>query len=588
MKRIIAVLLVLALSLSIAPSAFAATDESIAAADRLYKLGLFEGTGTDADGNPIYDLDRAPTRHEAVTMLVRLLGKEEEALSGKWTIPFTDVADWAKPYVGYAYTHKLTDGIDAAKFGGNNPVTATQYLTFVLRALGYDSTADFRWDSAWELSDSIGLTEGEYTADNNAAFLRGDVTTISAAALALNMKNSELSLYKSICSPAVPKVMIYTDTDIPRSPYVDCDVRIIGDGQNIADNGATIKIRGNTTAEGKKKPYNIKLSFKSDVLGMGKAKKWCLLANCFEKTLLRNALAFDLARETGVPFTPDYRYVDVYLNDVLLGNYMLTEAVEVGPSRVDIDTDNNEYLLELDWKPEDEDCYYFYSYGGELKFAINEPEIDDLTEEQKEYVTSLIAKPEAALDSGDYAQVQEYFDVDSLSSFYLFLEFFRNVDVAHSSTRFHIKDGKIYGGPAWDYDLSAGNYSYNYYPYMYSEDNTTYKGLYAVEMKWLGLLTGYEEFQTLVEEKFLENFEIFENLYADNSLGTNRIDALLEAYGESIQRNFSEAGWGIGWRYSTLERYPDATYEGNIETLRSWLRNRAHWLLETWELTLPE
>lgn len=588
MKKIIALLLVLALSLSIAPAAFAATDESLTAADRLYLLGLFEGTGIDAEGKPIYELDRAPTRHEAVTMLVRLLGKEEEALSGKWQTPFTDVVSWAKPYVGYAYTNGLTDGIETAKFGGDRSVTATEYLTFVLRALGYDSAADFRWDAAWELSDSIGLTDGEYSAANNADFVRGDVAIISADALPTLMKDSTLTLYKSICTPDVPKVMIYTDTDIPRSPYVDCDVRIIGDGKNISDTEATIKIRGNTTAEGKKKPYNIKFSAKRDVLGMGKAKKWCLLANCFEKTMLRNALAFDLARETGVPYTPDYRYVDVYLNDVLLGNYMLTEAVEVGADRVDIDTDNNEYLLELDWKPEDEDCYYFYSYGGQLKFAINEPEIDDLTEEQKEYVTSLIAQAEAALDSGDYAQVEKYFDVDSMSSFYLFLEFFRNVDVAHSSTRFHIKDGKIYGGPAWDYDLSAGNYSYNYYPEMYSDDNVTYKGLYAVEMKWLGLLTGYEEFQTLVEEKFIENFEIFENLYADNSLGTNRIDALVEANSVSIQRNFSEAGWGIGWRYSTLERYPDATYEANVETLRSWLKNRAQWLLETWELTLPE
>jgi len=127
--------------ISIVPVASAATTEAIDAANSLYSLGLFQGTGINTDGTPIYDLDRAPTRHEAVTMLVRLLGKESEALSGTWSTPFTDVADWAKPYVGYA--NNLTTGTSETTFSGNNTVTATQYITFVLRALGYSSETDF-------------------------------------------------------------------------------------------------------------------------------------------------------------------------------------------------------------------------------------------------------------------------------------------------------------------------------------------------------------------------------------------------------------------------------------------------------------
>ncbi|MBR5228489.1 MAG: S-layer homology domain-containing protein, partial [Firmicutes bacterium] len=156
----------------------AASKEATISADALYSLGLFSGTGTDADGKPIYELDRAPTRNEAVAMLVRLLGKETEAKAGEWEIPFTDVAAWAKPYVGYAYAKGLTAGTSATTYSGDAKITASQYLTFVLRSLGYDSSKDFKWDRAWELSDKIGLTDGRYDVTTKT-FLRGDVTIIS-------------------------------------------------------------------------------------------------------------------------------------------------------------------------------------------------------------------------------------------------------------------------------------------------------------------------------------------------------------------------------------------------------------------------
>ena len=103
MKRFCALLLSFVLILSLSPAAAAASSEATAAADKLYSLGLFQGKGYTAGGSPIYALDDLPSRQEAVTMLVRLLGKETEAKAGKWNIPFTDVDAWAVPYVGYAY-----------------------------------------------------------------------------------------------------------------------------------------------------------------------------------------------------------------------------------------------------------------------------------------------------------------------------------------------------------------------------------------------------------------------------------------------------------------------------------------------------
>ena len=196
MKRILTLMLTIILALGMIPvTAFGASDEATAAADILYELGLFSGTGTNPDGTPIYELDRAPTRQEAITMLVSLLGKKEEAMSKTWETPFTDVANWAKPFVGYANANGLTSGTSKTTFGGNDLITDTQYLTFVLKVLGYKVGTDFQWDKAWELSDEIGLTNGEYPTEN---FLRGDIAKISEKTLSMKLKDSNVMLLRKL------------------------------------------------------------------------------------------------------------------------------------------------------------------------------------------------------------------------------------------------------------------------------------------------------------------------------------------------------------------------------------------------------
>ena len=200
-KRIMTCLLMAAMLVSFVPTAYAVSTEAYNAAGVLNNIGLFNGTGTKADGSPEFDLGRAPARDEAVTMLVRLLGKETEAKNGTWDMPFNDVAEWAKPYVGYAYANGLTSGTSATTFGGSQTVTATQYLTFVLRALGYDSSVDFAWDKAWELSDKIGMTDGEYKA--GGTFLRGDVAIVSRNALDVEQKDKSETLAEKLIKEKV-------------------------------------------------------------------------------------------------------------------------------------------------------------------------------------------------------------------------------------------------------------------------------------------------------------------------------------------------------------------------------------------------
>ncbi len=200
-KRVVSFFLVIVIVFSLAPSAFAASDRSLYCASSLYALGLFKGVGQNSDGSPAFELDRAPTRAEAVVMLVRLLGKEREALNNTWAQPFGDVQDWAAPYIGYAYSAGLTRGVGDRVFGSGTPVTASQYITFVLRALGYSSDKDFKWDSAYTLSDSLGFTSGEYGA--SASFSRGDAAIVSYNALSQKIKNGTNLLSSLYASGAV-------------------------------------------------------------------------------------------------------------------------------------------------------------------------------------------------------------------------------------------------------------------------------------------------------------------------------------------------------------------------------------------------
>ena len=201
-KTLLSLLLSIAMACSFIPSAAAASSEAALAADTLYELGLFKGTGTNADGTPIFDLNKTPTRNQAIIMLVRLLGKEEMALSGTWDIPFTDVPENMRPYIGYAYANGLTNGTSATTYSGTNPIRANQYITFVLRALGYVSGEDFEVSTAWNFSDEIGLTTGQYNG-KTTSFIRGDVAVISSNALSVQLKTSNKSLAEKLISDGV-------------------------------------------------------------------------------------------------------------------------------------------------------------------------------------------------------------------------------------------------------------------------------------------------------------------------------------------------------------------------------------------------
>lgn len=154
-------------------------------ADQLKALGLFQGTEQG------YELDRAPTRAEAATMLVRLLGKEADAQKLEYTAPFTDLEDWQKPYVQYLYDNELTSGATETTFEPESLCSAQMYTTFLLRALGYSDAeaADFTYQDAITFGESIGLVD--YANCNQQKFLRDHIAAMSLTALNTAVKGDE-------------------------------------------------------------------------------------------------------------------------------------------------------------------------------------------------------------------------------------------------------------------------------------------------------------------------------------------------------------------------------------------------------------
>ena len=183
-----------------------ATDYN-ALADGLKALGLFKGSDTGYGFG--HDLEAKPTRIQALIMFLRLIGEEQAALSTTAACPFTDVPAWCQPYVAYAYEQGLTKGVDDAAmlFGTADYVTAGQYVTFILRALGYQDsgdTPDFTWDTALQRGMDLGiLTAGEYKMLMEEPFLRAQVAYLSYFALEHTYKDRAETLQTQLTTSGV-------------------------------------------------------------------------------------------------------------------------------------------------------------------------------------------------------------------------------------------------------------------------------------------------------------------------------------------------------------------------------------------------
>lgn len=165
-------------------------------ADALKELGLFKGSDTGYGSG--YDLEAAPTRIQGLILFLRLIGEEADALASTAPCPFTDVPAWAAPYVAYAYEKNYTKGMSETTFAPSLPLRSSEYLTFLLRALGYRDSGenpDFAWDTALSTALELGLLDPyEHKVLTEEPFLRAQVAYVSYYALDAHPKGSPVTL----------------------------------------------------------------------------------------------------------------------------------------------------------------------------------------------------------------------------------------------------------------------------------------------------------------------------------------------------------------------------------------------------------
>ena len=352
--------------------------------------------------------------------------------------------------------------------------------------------------------------------------------------------------------------------------YVDCTVSLCADEElSFEAVSARIKGRGNSTFQHDKKPYKIKFDEKISVLGEGAAKEWTLIANHMDYSLVRNRLAYAVGAAIGLEYTTSANFVDVYLNGEYLGVYLLCEQIETGKNRVDIEdsleVDETGYLIELDARAPDEGeegIDYFYSKAASQPYGIKSPDTEDVafTADRVEFIKNYVDSAYDALLGTDYSAVCNYLDVDSFVNGYILDELFKTTDVGFSSFYLY-KDagGKLFRGPIWDYDLSAGN--------SIVESAAVPNSIYAgAANPWYARLLTFPEFREAVGKRLVEVSE-------EISFVIDSEFKFFEDSKASFERNFVK--WDIlgecSMEYTSQEVCELKTFDEQLSYLKNWL-----------------
>lgn len=352
---------------------------------------------------------------------------------------------------------------------------------------------------------------GGGSSGSKSSAAKSSVAPSSVAAVVSSSSSSSSAISSSAASmPAdfprgtVETLPVLNITTTGSAPIVSKETYLTGTfaltGENITSADGTLEVRGrgNSTWAWDKKPYRLKLTNSVEMLGMPASKHWVLLANYADKTLMRNDIAFMFSRSVGMEYTVRNQYVELMLNGKYQGVYQLVEHIRVAKDRVNVpelkvaDTDAEKitggYLMEVDFRMHKDYCIgnsweSFCSNGVNLDrqktfcvdsnhgmnpFCMDTPEtlLEPAWAAQRDYIAKYIADTETALFGNNFADpalgYAAYIDVDSAVNYFLINELFKNPDGAVASFYLYKKrNGKLFFGPVWDFDLALGNAGYD-------------------------------------------------------------------------------------------------------------------------------
>lgn len=325
------------------------------------------------------------------------------------------------------------------------------------------------------------------------------------------------SLYPYV---GLPRIVIRTENNKgveTRKNFVNAKFQIFGQSNpesKVYD--MMIRGRGNTTwLFYPKKPYAIKFNEKVSLFGLPKAKKWVLLANYRERTLMRNALALKVASDTDLKWNPKGVFVELFLNEKFLGNYYLCEKIEVKKNRLNIDKES--YLLEFDTNYDEE-----YKFKTKIKkYPVNIKNPENPTDASFEYIRNYIDTVESIIYKGKWdLDIEDYIDFNSFADYFIVYNVSQNYEINHPKSVFMYKEPnkKLKVGPVWDFD--------------YMTFKPTKLGLCCVGSLWYDKLRKNQNFISILKKKW--------NSYKKEFLKNDVfIDSIADYIRESNERNLS-------------------------------------------------
>ena len=539
----------------------------------------------------------------------------------------------AQPGVDWSTLHAYGDGEKESTRIGIQNIDGVN--TLVLPSAVSPSAVILSWDvqdsvavtvsgskgiTPWNSGEALDLTklcnEGDYTLSFLAPF-RGESSRYELKILF----SGQVSAMYLVSDDPANEGRVWVESSADKSNKATGSMILQkADGTLVYNDAVTqIKGRGNSTWKAEKKPYQIKLASKTDLLETGtdenKSKTWVLLANYYDPALLRNTLMLNFGSALGMGAVIESTPVDLYYDGEYRGSYLLSEKVEVGTGRVDITDleDANEeanpgvdieefptatattangatytycegmaspeditggYLLEMDLGVRAvEEVSYFYTKRGEY-VVVKSPEYAG--REEMEYIATLYQEYEDAVYNGGIhpengKAYTEYVDLESAVRYYLINEFAKNRDVFHSSTYLYKEAGKdvMTMGPLWDYDLCLGKGGGD----QLTEDIMP-EGISAAASGFGAALMKREDFRELAKEMYAtELYPLIKNVMlgdADAVSENGGMHALVYYAGTiAASAQCNALIWGEEEKWSA-----------SVEYLNDFIVRRAEWLKE--------
>jgi hypothetical protein len=410
----------------------------------------------------------------------------------------------------------------------------------------------------------------------------------------------------------LPLVAISTNGNvIVDEPKVDATFTVMEAGTVTYEGRMGIEFRGASSQGFPKKSFGFETRDAANedldvsVLGFSEEEDWILYAPYSDKALMRNVLIYDLSRDMN-QYASRTKFVEVTINESYQGVYVFMEKLKRDSGRIDINNlkeDENSgddltggYILKID-KTAGSNLGEGYNaqnsfvsevsptnanLGQEINFLYEEPDAEDITKEQKAYISDYVGQFETALASENFTNTETgyeaFIDVDSFIDFFILNELSNNVDGYRISTYMHKdKNEKLKMGPIWDFNLAFGNADYcdggstNVWAYQFNERCPN--DFWLVPFWWERLLQ---------DPVYVAKLQARWNDLRGSSLSNGAILSKIDSYTTLLNTSAASKNNFIRWPVLGMYVWPNNfvgnSYEEELGYMTNWIEDRLQWM----------